>query len=473
MSTQQDEQTESSKQTKNITIASRGVNIEGNVSGPIITGDHNTVEQTFIQKTPNWLIGVILFVSLTSIAGIMTVIWKITPKPKTEMAGDFRIAVAQMQWEGKNEPNSISKSLSNNVALNLQKLIEEMNPTFVITVWGPDQAGQIEGKNKTERAESAAKIAERIKADIVVYGVINGEKLIWKIQPEFYISDRSETLSDAQEITGEHAIGKPFNSSSGDLAGRITLSEHLRERTELLSQIVLGVAFYSAQDYKRALEFFESKENAEVWETVGGKELLYLLIGNAAGKDELYAKAETSFLIAQNINSEYSRAYAGLGGVRYIQALEQVPQKDGSEDFTKANIGLLYESLSLFQSAQDSKNKPILADIDSKVHFGRGQALFALTLAGKEIDPNEIAHEFLQVINEYGDLSNPNNKRIWYLAAESYARLGLMFLLSDNLEQAKVNYEKAVEILETHPERQQFYQDRLDEINRALLENAP
>lgn len=451
-----------------VNVHDRGVYIDGDATGPIITGENNTILRQYFQIMPPWILTLIVSMMIT---GFGLIIWLIIPNRESEMVGDFRIAVAQMQWSGGTEPDSISKSLSKGIELNLERLIEELDLPFVITLWGPDKVGQIKGDSKIERAESAALIAERIKADIVVYGVINGEQSIWEVQPEFYISDRSETLSDAQEITGDHAIGTPFNTPGSDIAGRIALSENLRDRTELLSQIVLGVAFYSARNYPRALEFFESIENAAAWGNIGGEELLYLLIGNAAAKNKQIEKAEDAFLKAKEFNPDYSRAYAGLGSVRYLQAIAPILQDDGSEDFTKADTCLLKDSLDLLQNAQDSRIKPALADIDSKAHFGRGQALLMLTLSGEEIDPNDIAHEFFQVINEYGDPSNPKNRRVWDLAAESYGRLGLMFLLSNNLEQAKINYEKAVEILGSHPERQQIYQDRLNEINQALLDD--
>lgn len=78
--------------------------------------------------------------------------------------------------------------------------------------------------------------------------------------------------------------------------------------------------------------------------------------------------------------------------------------------------------------------------------------------------------EFEAAIASYDDGNNP---RVRELAAESHARLGLIYRLTGDLPRALENYQIAADLLSDIPERQAQFQDRADEIEKILLETTP
>ena len=52
-------------------------------------------------------------------------------------------------------------------------------------------------------------------------------------------------------------------------------------RIDILSLIAIGLSYYSADDPTRALEYFQQAEQNPYWPRTDGKEIIYLLLGNA------------------------------------------------------------------------------------------------------------------------------------------------------------------------------------------------
>ena len=69
--------------------------------------------------------------------------------------------------------------------------------------------------------------------------------------------------------------------------------------------------------------------------------------------------------------------------------------------------------------------------------------------------------EFEAVLADFDDGKNP---RVREMAAESHARLGLIYALSESLEPAADHYEEAASLLFDHVEQQQLYEKRAAEL---------
>ena len=397
----------------------------------------------------------------------VTLYYSLAPPVNSEIermpAANFRIAIADFDWVGNNEPENFSYDVADNIKLNLEASFAELrSPT--VAIWGPDKVGLITGETPEERATQAAQKASEIGADLILYGVIDGQTSEWKIQPEFYLSD--QFLTDFQEITGQYSLGKPFILRGQDslVAVRLNASEQMQKRTAMIPSIAIGLAWYVTQQYDRALVAFQEVAENPLWVEIGGQELIYLLVGNAAGKASLFDEAETAYLQALALDNQYSRAYIGLAGIRYIEALAPIKQADGSEDPSKANATLLYEALALYDQANQATNKPPLADIETKIHFGRGQSLMMLSFTDPTIVVAPAIAEFEAVIADFGDIQFPSNPRVRDLAAEAYARLGLIYLLYGAEQESANYYCNAIKVLPVGMAKKEIYSQRISDI---------
>ncbi len=378
-----------------------------------------------------------------------------TPSPK-QMTGDFRIAVAGFSERGQSNLG-VGTEFAEGIQLRLQKIFEELNPNFTVTVWGPAQVGIIEGTNANERAISAEQISEKIDADLVVYGTVETEDSIWLLAPEFYVP--AKNFYEAEEITGQHELGSPLTIiGQGNVADRIEVSGELTSRTQALAQIAIGLAYYSIENFETALANFQSAEEIEGWEDGEGREVLYLLAGNAAIKANNLELADSYYQKAISINSEYARGYLGVANVYYRLALKPFEETMNPTDIDHELLNMALETL---EQASKATNQPPRSDISTKIHFELGQIYLMQVYSGQETSFASAIKEFEAVIADYADGKNP---RIQERAAESHARLGLIYELSDYTDLAVKEYQLATSLLTRSSERRIYYEQKLEEL---------
>lgn len=409
-----------------------------------------------------WQLLVSLLVIILAVGGYF--LWKKLYPAK--MTGDFRVAVADFTVAGNSDQGSAGTELAQGVYQKLNESLSEINKDFTITIWSPDKVGKVEGDTPEERAESAEKITERIGADILVYGLIDMSKPVWKITPEFYIA--SENFYEAEEITGQHQIGETFLlAGQENIARRIELSNKYEVRAQVISRITVGLAYYSLRDFQSALEVFQSTESISGWGEGEGKEVLYLLAGNAAMMTKDYDTSVDYLNRALSVDPYYGRPLITLGSVYYLQALEPFDKTKKTSDI---DLELLDKAIKKYNQASQAEHQPALSDISTKVHFGLGQCYLMQAYAGENISLANAVEEFQIVVANYGEGKNP---RIRELAAESHARLGLINDLSGYLNDAAQEYQLAAELLFDNPERQKQYQERAQELSAGTTTTTP
>jgi tetratricopeptide (TPR) repeat protein len=362
---------------------------------------------------------------------------------QTKMAGTFCIAVAGFVENDTFGKSKLGIETAQRVSVELRRHFSEMDLDIVIEVWGPDQAGWIEGANREERAVSAEELAKKLDADIVVYGSIDTTRALWTITPEFYVA--VENFYEAQEVVGQYEIGTPFSVVGGNnTVTSVALNDALSPRVEILSRVTVGLARYAARHYELALETFQSAEMVEdIEQEFGIKQVLYLLAGNAAGKSGNLEMAEQYYHQGQNINPDYARIYAGLGNVSYARATDAYAREESD-----IAMALLEESLHYYQRALDAPLRPALSDIESKVHFARGRIYLLQAVIGQG-DMGEAAQELMWVVTEY---EQSEAERLRERAAEAHKLLGLIYRLSERDEQAVVEYKQAIALIEDVPQ---------------------
>lgn len=378
-------------------------------------------------------------------------------KPR-RMTGDFRIAVAGFVVEGSDSEINLGIDLAENVRNRLEKDIDKIDPDLVIQVWGPKEIGRIKGRTPEDRASHAENLAEKYNANIIVYGIVDTSKKIWYFSPTFYVS--ALNYYEAQEIMGPHELGSTLTLGHIEDFALIEVGSQLSTRIRALSQVVIGLVYISVNRYEDAINLFQEAEKIPDWPDEQGKEVLYLLIGNAAIKSSQMDMAQVNYEKALSLNPDYSRPYIGLGSVAYRRAIWLFEQTGELSDIETELIDI---SIQNYEKAMQVGYHPPLSDIETKVHFGFGQCYLMKWIAGQEKWRNSAEEEFKIVINDYDSGSNP---RLHELAAESHARLGLIYDLSNNWTQSIKEYEQAILLLDTNPQRQQLYIKRLENLQK-------
>jgi len=409
-------------------------------------------------------VGTVAIILLLMVFGLAAyLLWRqIRPE---QMGGDFNIAVAPFQVIGA-EPE-IGEDVANSIYGRLSGNFEGVGSP-IVAVWGPGEpvlnpVPVISGRDDNERDLNAARLAADINADIVVYGVIDREGTRWQVTPKFYVSP--DNFENAFEILGPYDLGETFGLTEGNRrALRITSGDELTPRSEFLTQVAIGLTYYTIANYERAAETFLSilptADDAAVTDE-GSLRLVYLLLGNTylriaqqefqdftpgAGEanvrvmekmNQILDEAELNFSQSAEIDPDYARAYLGLGDVAYLQSVTCDSQACTviTEPLTHAKT--------FYEQALDSPNAPVAAVTDAKANFGLGQVYFRQSLAQGDRQFAEAVAYFTAVLAEYDSGSSPRARDI---AAEAQARLGLIACFQGNYDAAVQDYQEAIHL---------------------------
>ena len=247
----------------------------------------------------------------------------------------------------------------------------------------PAHACAIRGKDREERADSAAESAEKIKADIIIYGTITDANVDPRLNLEFHVSYQG--FSEGDEITGPYALGDqlpvdlPFDPESLSV---IAHPAHI-VWTDILSAITIGLSYYSADDFESALHYLETAEQIQQWPKSDGKEIVHLLLGNAhlrlASREkslEGFYAAREQYQKALDIDPAYTRAKVGEANTIYLLALGD-PGNPQVEDFDEGMLDDAEEEyLEALTAARISDDQTSI----SRITFGLGQIYLARAL---------------------------------------------------------------------------------------------
>jgi hypothetical protein len=340
----------------------------------------------------------------------------------------------------------------------------------------PQHTCPINGATRPEREKNAAALAEQIKADVIVYGVVTNTMGSGSFSPEFYVHYKG--FQDGSEVTGEHGLGTTLGVPLPFDPRELVAVEHpaLSARTTALSLMTIGLAYYSIDKFEEASHYFELSRDTKGWTDDAGKEVIYLLLGNVnnrrASKEgtlAYLADSLTNFDLALGIKHTYARAMVGKAGALYLMAVGD----PHNADFTSIDLAQLDQSAALYQAARNLKNSPPSANIEAKVNFGlaqidRARFLQALATHGDSETPLARAEtEYQAVINEF----DTGNTQIANLAGQSYASLGSIAFVQNKPDEAVVLYTKAITLVT--PYYQSYYNAWLGDIYAARCQLAP
>jgi len=443
-----------------------------------VIGDFARVVNNFIQTVDEKLLKQLgleqrtgfMLLGLLVIGGFTAIYFGLRQTQKDFMTGEFRIAIASFAENGRELPNDIGYTVGDGINIRLSDDLKEIAVGPKVEIWGPERVRAIKGATPQARAENAEKLAKQIHAHMVIYGVVEETSNGMSVIPEFYLD--TQGFHEGSEVIGQYDLGSAFPlPGANNPAWQFDFDRQMRTRSDIISSIAVGLSYFAVHQYDSALETLQNIETMEGWQDDQGKEVLYALLGFAAGKAKQYDLTESALEKAIAINPDYARPYIGIANLNYVLALKPFEE---SKDIKDVDLILLDNCFKYLELAVQAPEKPPLAEVDTKIRFSRGQCYWLKTYVGKLPDYTLAIDEFQQVITAYNNRKDfRDRERVREFAGESHARLGLIYNLTGNLTEAVDRYQIAAELLSDIPERQQLYQKRADEIKQTLSQQTP
>ncbi|MBI5964044.1 MAG: hypothetical protein HY863_11255 [Chloroflexi bacterium] len=423
----------------------------------------NTKEKIKEHRRSFWNRTNIFIAVLSSLVTIISFLWfQIIPTfnhTTPKMSGEWNVAVAGFA-NLDTDLQSADVELIQNVFFNRFK--QEMqdlgdNANLVVQVRGADRFTSISGGSAEERASEAGKLANEINADMVIYGNVQQVEDGYVLQPEFYI--RAENYYEAEELIGQHRFGGPISilATRDTLPSQIQLNIELTRRSKILALVTRGLSLYLIHSYDQASQFFTQANQDDLWQNSIGRESVYLFQANAALQQQKYDQVILALDQAIKINPDYGRGYIGLGIVHYILASESANQISFTPDGQELRLSIDFYEKALSVAG----TQPSSAEIPSKAAFGMGQIYLTKWILGEDTRERSI-EEFQKVLTRYADGQEP---QLQELAAESHARLAVIYRQDDQIDTALAEFQQALR-LSTSPARKGLYHASISAIYR-------
>jgi tetratricopeptide (TPR) repeat protein len=366
------------------------------------------------------------------------------------MTGDVNVAVAEfgsLGADGRVSVTQESSALASSVFEVLDRELDALEtapgtdePTD-FEVRAPEDTGAVDGDKNEDRAAQAAKLAEDIGADIVVYAILNESNSVASATPEFFLTGH-HLVVNAPELIGQYQLGTPVEQAgrfSADINARRAVRSVLLHRADGLVHLILGLSYYGARDYGTSISIFNEIETLRLIGVDDGAEILHLFIGNAAGRAGDLDLAESAYRRALEVDPEYARAQVGLA--------ETVFQRSHNDCVPgNADANGVRRSLDMYLGALDADHQPVRSHVEEKVALGAGRAYLCLSMAGIDDHWASAREQLSQVVDafEAGD-------DISELAAEAWSSLGLLEIMTSGdapeaLNRATRNLMTAIEL---------------------------
>jgi tetratricopeptide (TPR) repeat protein len=371
------------------------------------------------------------------LAAVLFILLRPDRQPQ-QMQGTFNIAVAAFDLLA--DGRSQSSEQGQRMATWLTNELKNQQPSYPagtqVEIWGPDQTGRVSGNSREQRVQAAQALAEKIGANIVIYGYLEEDNETVRIHPEFYVS--LATFDLAQEIAGPHQMGSPIVAPATIFANPIlsaAVNRELNGRTVALSHFTIGLIYFALDDFQSAFDAFAEARETPGWEDDPGKEVIYLFLGNAALNLNQWSEAHFWFDEALAVNPGYARAFVGRAFTYFQEAIALLPEQP-------VDVPLLERSVAAFRAALAAPDQPPQADVAAKSHFGLGRAYLVLSWQGDADLWQEAERELRFVTDEH----QAGNVRLQELSAQAYGQLGLLYYINRRDGEAIQAYEQAIEL---------------------------
>lgn len=298
--------------------------------------------------------------------------------------------------------------------------------------------GQVTGETPEARGRAAAALAERVGADVVVYGHLDTSGAGSRFVQEFYIASRLRP--EASETIGRYRLGDPIvvpaDLVNADSLARQALADRIGLRAEALLRLVAGLQQDLLGQHEQALAAFRRAEaDLSRWSAQAqGKETLYYFIARQALFLDRYDEAEAAAAQAIASNPAYPRAYIVLGSSLADRAQAQPPAERLAADGLLDRADDAYRQALVLALADGDTHMELIARLAAAgAQVMRGSAFYEL---GTAEDDAEALIWFGRV--EQGVrplLASLAELKQYRLLAQAYAYLGVAGLQGGSLAQ--------------------------------------
>ena len=266
---------------------------------------------------------------------VLEPLWNVWP-----MKGNFNIAVADIgviQPGGAMRASAFGEQISAELYHSLDdaytKALEAGTFDRNVLIWH-DSLGRADGKNITlgriegatseARMASAAKLAQRIQAQMVVFGYLTDATDPESLELEFYY-DGQTRAGEPSALWGGYEFGAPIQPAvsyaDNPDGASLTMAEELVPRSRALLWMTQALSYALANLPEKGLAILQQAEpTADGWGPGEGKELFHLVLGELAQKSREFDIAIAALEEALAIDPAYIPALIVLGGTYYDRA---------------------------------------------------------------------------------------------------------------------------------------------------------
>jgi tetratricopeptide (TPR) repeat protein len=343
----------------------------------------------------------------------------------------------------------------------------------------PAHTCAITGPTRLVRKEQAANKAGKINADVMIYGTVTDTGDQDWLNLAFHLSppDAQQAGLTAGQPVPDSQPGNPFPFDKGEYLGFVdqhflgdalpvrfpvdpnpqVFDEHSPPlvRMEIFSLLTIGLNYYEAGEVDKAIEYWQRAEQHEYWPESDGKEIIYLLLGNAylqlawsdRSGDEKLRLAKENLQTAVDIGTDYTRAQLSLANALWLDAT-RTSSRDDTEPLRVVEEA--YQSLLQSSNRQDDPVTSLKADLG----LGRTYAVWAYfspdpagyrQLARQSFE--EVTKEYehrLETCDSAGDTCQGELARLANVAATAYQQLGYMAKVEGDVQRGIEMYSQAV-----------------------------
>lgn len=370
------------------------------------------------------------------------------------LLGDFNVAVAQFGTTNQAD-DATARGIADAAHRSIsQKLFEfEQAGDFEnLAVADPATIGRIDGSTLEARTREAGDLAEKINADVVLFGNLDAGSGVSVFSAELYLSDRN--LRNAEELAGAYSFGLIELPTTDPVAVTREVSAVLESQAEAVAELVVGLSYYALSDYEIAREHFLDAEAA--WQgNETGKEVVFHLLGNATGHlaadrpsdaQTYLAEARDYYSRALAIDPTYARSHFGLAEVQF-QENKGPACGPGTEP---ADPGALGQAADQFRNVT-GMDAPPLSFLPARAELEIGRIYLCLNQYGENL-LEEARVQFESVIAE-----NSSNDRLRNLVADAHQSLAAYHFANGDPQAAVDEYRIAIEVSLEAGKRARFH----------------
>ncbi|HSK07094.1 MAG TPA: tetratricopeptide repeat protein, partial [Acidimicrobiia bacterium] len=368
------------------------------------------------------------------------------------IGGDFNVVVAEFSATDQTSGARLSQTLFEQIATTLGDVTD-----VDVEVAGPAEVGALTGDTAETQAEAAAALADRVGADVVVYGTLEILEGLSELSAEFYLSSRG--LTGAEELAGVYPLDSVLLPTTDPLALSQAASSRLEPKIIALTQLAIGLSHYQLHEYAEAQELFTEAEAS--WPSsagrINGREVVLSLLGNASGLQKNFDSAADYYTRALELDPDYSQARFGSAEVLFLRSRGSSCSGTGEVD-----VAGLENAIRQFEELIDLPAPP-LAFLPERARLEIGKIYECLTQNG--VDRRAEAREILDAV--IADISGET--RLRDLEAEAHFLLGVYHLLNRDPTAALAEFETAVDTT-LNPIRKSGFYRSLAQIHLCQLD---